>query len=144
MAARNLTPKLTRREVLGLGAVGAAGVAIAMTGCSAEGGVGAQGAVLKSGLEVGPLADVPVGGGRNFEVNGTKLVVTQPSEGELYAFSAICTHEGCVVGCRDKIIKCDCHQATFDNKTGEPTGGPADGALQNYPVTAKDGVIFIA
>lgn len=144
MAARNLTPKLTRREVLGLGAVGAAGVAIAMTGCSAEGGVGAQGAVLKPGLEVGPLADVPIGGGRNFEVNGTKLVVTQPSEGELYAFSAICTHEGCVVGCRDKIIKCDCHQATFDNRTGEVTGGPADGALQNYAVRAKDGVIYTA
>ena len=144
MAARNLTPKLTRREVLGLGAVGAAGVAIAMTGCSAEGGTAGQGAVLKSGLEIGPLSDVPVGGGRNFEVNGTKLVVTQPTEGELYAFSAICTHEGCVVGCRDKIIKCDCHQATFDNKTGEVTGGPADGALQNYPVTAKDGVIYTA
>ena len=144
MAARNLTPTFTRREALGLGAISAAGVAIAMTGCSAEGGTGGQGAVLKPGLEVGPLSDVPVGAGRNFEVNGTKLVVTQPSEGELYAFSAICTHEGCVVGCRDKIIKCDCHQATFDNKTGEPTGGPADGALQNYPVVVTDGVIYTA
>lgn len=145
MAARNLTPKLSRREVLGLGAIGAAGVAIAMTGCSAESSAsGGAGGVFKAGTEIGPLADVPVGGGRNFEVNGTKLVVTQPSEGELYAFSAICTHEGCVVGCRDKIIKCDCHDATFDTKTGEVTGGPADGALQNYPVVAKDGVIYTA
>ena len=145
MAARNLTPKLSRREVLGLGAIGAAGVAIAMTGCSAEAGSsGGAGNVLKSGLEIGLVADVPVGGGRNFEVNGTKLVVTQPTEGQVLAFSAICTHEGCVVGCRDKIIKCDCHQATFDSKTGEPTGGPADGALQNYPVVVTDGVIYTA
>jgi nitrite reductase/ring-hydroxylating ferredoxin subunit len=145
MAARNLTPTLSRREVLGLGAIGAAGVAIAMTGCSAEAGAsGGAGNVLKPGLEVGPLSDVPVGAGRNFEVAGTKLVVTQPTEGELYAFSAICTHEGCVVGCRDKIIKCDCHQATFDSTTGDVTGGPADGALQNYPVVATDGVIYTA
>lgn len=143
MAARNLTPKFSRREALGLGVVGAAGVAVALTGCSAEGGAVA-GSPLKAGLEVGPLADVPVGAGRNFEVNGTKLVVTQPVEGEVHAFSAICTHEGCVVGCRDKIIKCDCHQAIFDSVTGEPTSGPADGALQKYPVEIKDGVIFTA
>lgn len=145
MAARNLTPKLSRREVLGLGAVGAAGVAVALSGCSTPSGAsGGAGNVLKSGLEVGPLSDVPVGGGRNFEVDGTKLVVTQPTSGEVLAFSAICTHEGCVVGCRNKIIKCDCHQATFDPTTGEPTGGPADGALQNYPVVVTDGVIYTA
>ena len=144
MAARNLTPQFTRREVIGLSAVGAAGVAIALTGCSTEASAGGAGGVLKPGLEIGPLSEVPVGGGRNFEVQGTKLVVTQPAEGEVHAFSAICTHEGCVVGCRDKIIKCDCHQATFDNTTGEVTGGPADGALQNYPVVVTDGVIYTA
>ena len=144
MAARNLTPQFTRREVIGMSAVGAAGVVIALTGCSSEATAGGAGGVLKSGLEIGPLSDVPVGGGRNFEVQGIKLVVTQPSEGEVHAFSAICTHEGCVVGCRDKIIKCDCHQATFDNTTGEVTGGPADGALQNYPVVVTDGVIYTA
>lgn len=145
MAARNLTPKLSRREVLGLGAIGAAGVAIAMTGCSAPtGAAGGSGAVLKSGLKVGPLSDVPVGGGRNFEVEGTKLVVTQPTEGDVLAFSAICTHEGCVVGCRDKEIRCDCHSAIFNMSTGEPVEGPADGPLQNYPVVVTDGVIYTA
>ncbi|MDH6424502.1 nitrite reductase/ring-hydroxylating ferredoxin subunit [Aurantimicrobium minutum] len=145
MAARNLTPKLSRREVLGLGAIGAAGVAVALTGCSAQTGAsGGAGNVLKSGLEIGPVADVPVGGGRNFEVEGTKLVVTQPTEGELLAFSAICTHEGCVVGCRDKEIRCDCHSAIFSMTDGEPISGPADGALQNYPVVVTDGVIYTA
>jgi nitrite reductase/ring-hydroxylating ferredoxin subunit len=143
MAARNLNPTFSRREAIGLGVIGAAGVAAVMTGCAPASG-GSSGGGFTTGLEIGPLSDVPVGAGRNFEVEGTKLVVTQPVAGEVHAFSAICTHEGCVVGCREKIIKCDCHEATFDPATGEVTGGPANGALPRYPVEVKDGVIYTA
>lgn len=143
MAARNLTPKLTRRELLGLSAIGAAGVAVVMTGCAPTGS-GAASGTLKSGMEVGKLSEVPVGAGRNFEIEGTKMVVTQPTEGTVLAFSAICTHEGCLVGCKNKEILCDCHQATYDMSTGKPTGGPAQEPLQQYPVVVTDGVIYTA
>lgn len=145
MAARNLTPKLSRREVLGLGAIGAAGVAVALTGCSTAVSASAGGSgMLPKGLEIGPTSNVPVGAGRNFEIEGTKLVVTQPVADEFHAFSAICTHEGCVVGCREKIIKCDCHEATFNPVNGDPMSGPANSPLPSYAIEVKDGVIYTA
>ena len=145
MAARNLTPKLSRREVLGLGAIGAAGVAITLTGCSAsETASNTDPNAFKPGLEIGPVSEIPVGAGRNYTVDGVQIVVTQPVADEFHAFSSICTHQGCVVGCRDKIIKCDCHQAIFDSTTGEPTSGPAETALPSYKVEVKNGVLYSA
>ena len=38
---------------------------------------------------------MPVGGGKIFAAE--KVVVTQPTEGDFKAFSAVCTHQGCVV-----------------------------------------------
>ncbi|HSJ21177.1 MAG TPA: Rieske 2Fe-2S domain-containing protein, partial [Nocardioidaceae bacterium] len=40
-------------------------------------------------------SDVPVGGGTILAEE--MVVVTQPSEGEFKAFSAVCTHQGCPV-----------------------------------------------
>ena len=39
--------------------------------------------------------DIPVGGGRIFEA--IKVVVTQPTEGDFKAFTAVCTHQACTV-----------------------------------------------
>jgi nitrite reductase/ring-hydroxylating ferredoxin subunit len=47
------------------------------------------------GAVVGSTADVPEGGGTVFKEQ--KVVVTQPKEGEFKAFSAVCTHQGCLV-----------------------------------------------
>lgn len=67
-------------------------------------------------------ADVPVQGGVVVE---EKYVVTQPTKGDFKAFSAICTHMGCVVaGVKKNTITCACHGSTFDAETGEPTSGP--------------------
>lgn len=143
MAARNLTPKLSRRELLGLGALGAAGVAVALTGCSAE-QTGNSTMVSGSGLEVGPVTDVPVGGGANFTVQGTPLVVTQEKEDVFKAFSAVCTHQGCLVGCRDKEIVCDCHASIFNPSTGAVISGPAPTGLPEIAIDVRNGVIYTA
>jgi Rieske Fe-S protein len=47
------------------------------------------------GQVVGTTADVPEGGGTVFKEQ--KVVVTQPEAGDFKAFTAICTHQGCVV-----------------------------------------------
>ncbi|MFB7293483.1 Rieske (2Fe-2S) protein, partial [Actinacidiphila glaucinigra] len=53
-------------------------------------------------------ADVPVGGGT--VIADKKVVVTQPTAGEFKAFSAVCTHEGCLVNTvSDGTINCPCH-----------------------------------
>ena len=143
MAARNLTPKLSRRDVLGLGVLGATGIAVGLAGCSAA-DTAAPTAASKTGVEIGKASSVPVGGGLNFTVEDVPIVVTQVTEGDFKAFSAICTHQGCLVGCRDKEIVCDCHASFFDPSNGKVLSGPAPTPLPEVPIEVRDGVIFTA
>src|SRR5699024_3827583 len=78
--------------------------------------------------------DVPDGGGAVF--SHSKLVVTQPEEGEYKAFSAQCTHGGCTVQeVEDEVIRCLWHGREFDYVTGEPLVGPAQEPLDPFTVT---------
>ena len=51
--------------------------------------------VTVEGKDLAATSDVPVGGGAIF--SDEKVVVTQPTEGTFKAFTAVCTHQGCVV-----------------------------------------------
>jgi len=82
-------------------------------------------------------ADVPVGG--CLVVTGAKVVVTQPTEGDFKAFSAVCTHQGCLVETSsDGEIPCPCHGSRFSLEDGSPTSGPATAALAPLEI-AVDG-----
>ena len=84
----------TRRRVLQTaGAVG--GVAVAAAGCGFVGAGTRTAAVPTGPLTLGPASAVPVGGGTVYSTE--QVVVTQPSEGVFHGFSAICTHQGCLV-----------------------------------------------
>lgn len=54
-----------------------------------------NGAVIVDGTLVGSASDVAVGGGVVFDV--AKVVVTQPTAFDYQAFTAVCTHQGCIV-----------------------------------------------
>ncbi|MBS4753959.1 Rieske (2Fe-2S) protein [Nocardioides sp. zg-ZUI104] len=78
-------------------------------------------------------ADVPVGGG--VVLKDAEIVVTQPRPGEFKAFSAICTHNRCLVSSvEDGEIVCPCHRSTFAVADGAHTGGPAAGPLPQVAV----------
>ncbi len=69
-------------------------------------------------------ADVPVGGGTIFA--DEKVVVTQPTEGDFKAFTAVCTHQGCLVGqVADGTIQCPCHGSEFSIEDGSNVVGPS-------------------
>ena len=59
-------------------------------------------------------------------------------EGELVAYSKICTHTGCPVGmlrADDAGLYCPCHQAQFDaRRAAQPTFGPASRPLPQLPL----------
>ncbi len=79
-------------------------------------------------------ADVPVGG--CFVVSAAKVVVTQPTEGDFKAFSAICTHQGCPVeSSSDGEIPCPCHGSRFSLEDGSAVSGPATAGLAPVEIT---------
>lgn len=79
-------------------------------------------------------SEVPVGGG--VIVKDAEVVVTQPTAGEFKAFTAICTHQGCLVSSvADGKINCACHNSSFEIADGAVAGGPAQTPLAEVPVT---------
>jgi Rieske Fe-S protein len=87
-------------------------------------------------------ADVPVGGGTILKAD--KVVVTQPTEGDFKAFSAVCTHQGCTVGSvTDGQIVCPCHQSHFSIEDGSPVSGPASAPLAAKKATAAGGEVSV-
>ena len=88
-----------------------------------------------------PATDVPVGSGTVIE---DTYVVTQPKEGEFFAFSSVCTHQGCQVKTvTEEAIICPCHSSHFSVTTGEVLSGPAEEPLPEYAVTEDAGTLTV-
>ena len=86
------------------------------------------------GERLASTSDVPVGG--CFVVSGAKVVVTQPTEGDFKAFTAVCTHQGCLVeSSTEGEIPCPCHGSRFSLEDGSPVAGPATAALTPVEIT---------
>lgn len=92
---------------------------------------------------VAAKADVPVGGG--VILQDKKIVITQPTEGTFKAFSAVCTHQGCVVSSvADGKIDCACHGSVFSASDGSVEKGPASAPLAAVNVTVSGDQITLA
>jgi Rieske Fe-S protein len=73
---------------------------------------------------------VPVGEAVVVDALGTRLVVAQPTAGEVVAFSASCTHAGTPVEARGGLeLVCPNHGSRFDAADGSATQGPATDPL---------------
>jgi Rieske Fe-S protein len=139
---------VSRRTLL---VIGGAGTALALTACSAAPVSGGPGSVRGSDgtagttggqthptaapVEVAKLSDVPVGGSISATLAGAPILISQPAAGTVLAFTAICTHQGCVVLPAKKEFDCPCHRSRYDAATGEVLSGPAPRALAKISVT---------
>ncbi|MET9615941.1 Rieske (2Fe-2S) protein [Kitasatospora indigofera] len=136
-------PAPTRRTLLcGAAAVLAGGGALAVSGCGSSTSGGSAEAAAGP-VEVGPASEVPVGGGKVFREK--KIVVTQPTEGQYKAFSAKCTHAGCIVDqVKNNEILCPCHGSRFSITDGSVQGtGPAPSPLPSYQVAVEGGTLKV-
>ena len=78
--------------------------------------------------------DIPVGGGKILAEK--KIVITQPKASSFRAFTAVCTHQGCIVGSvAGGTINCPCHGSKFSISDGSVVNGPAASPLA--PVSIK-------
>jgi Rieske Fe-S protein len=118
-------------------AVTPAATAPAATATAASAPAAGSGATV-----LGHTADIPLGGGVIF--TDAKVVVTQPAKGAFKAFSAICTHVGCLCNqVADGTIDCPCHGSKFKITDGAVVAGPAPTALPAAPITVTDGKIML-
>lgn len=148
---------MTRRRLLAVGGTAGVGLA-ALAACGGSGsdtpessGGGATSSAPTSSAPAGPsagtstqalakLADVPVGSAvAATGPSGEKLIVAQPSAGQVVAFSAVCTHQGCTVAPVGKSLKCPCHGSVFDAATGKNLRGPAQRPLNPFAVRVSGG-----
>ena len=71
------------------------------------------------------------------------IVITQPQSGLFRAFTAICTHEGCIVNSvSNGTINCPCHGSKFSIKDGSVVNGPAPSPLAAIAIKVEGTSIF--
>lgn len=96
-----------------------------------------------SGRALAPLAQVPISGG--IVLTATNVVLTRSGNGALHAFSAVCTHQGCIVSSvQNGQIVCPCHGSRYNAFTGAVITGPASLPLPPVRVTVQGGEVFEA
>ncbi|MGZ8583475.1 MAG: Rieske (2Fe-2S) protein [Actinomycetota bacterium] len=97
-------------------------------------------------VTVGKADDIAEGDATAFDVNGAQIAVSRV-EGELHAFSDICTHRQCNLSLGGEIegttIECECHGSVFDMTTGAVVEGPAEEPIATYAVSDEGGDLKI-
>ncbi|TCO19748.1 nitrite reductase/ring-hydroxylating ferredoxin subunit [Kribbella steppae] len=146
-------PKQTlrdRRTVLrGAAVIGLAGAAMPVIAACTDGGDAGGGTTTSApaggaqapGAALATTSEIPVGGGKVF--GDAKVVVTQPASGQFKGFSAVCTHQGCIVAdVADGTINCACHGSKFKIADGSVANGPAGTPLPAANITVQGGKII--
>ncbi|MFI8326094.1 Rieske (2Fe-2S) protein [Streptomyces sp. NPDC085529] len=152
-----MTSRTTPRRAVLLAAALTTATAAAATACGSDGGEGGDGGTesgapattpagtgsAPAGTPLASTSEIPVGGGTVFA--DRKVVVTQPTEGEFKAFSAVCTHQGCLVNkVADGTIDCPCHGSKYAIADGAVTAGPAPRPLPAERITVSGETITLA
>lgn len=97
-----------------------------------------------SSVTIGDIKDLPPGSGKNFKFGSMPALITHTKDGELHAFSAVCTHLGCTVQFRPEkdLIWCACHGGCYDPSSGKNVAGPPPKPLLALKVeVVKDKII---
>lgn len=86
---------------------------------------------------------VPANGGLVLSLPTGQIALVDAG-GELRAFSAVCTHLGCIVRWESGMehLYCACHGGMF-GPDGQVVGGPPPRPLPRYPVEVREGQVFV-
>jgi cytochrome b6-f complex iron-sulfur subunit len=96
-------------------------------------------------VDVGKVEDFATGSGTVVSVNDKPVIIVNTKGSGMKAFSAICTHLGCVVAWdqHKNVIHCPCHEGIFNPTTGAVVSGPPPRPLSGYELAVKDGTVLI-
>jgi len=108
---------------------------------SAPGSYQQPGSAADTPTALAQIAQIPEGGG--VVLDAQSVVLTRETGDEVHGFSAICTHQGCLVSAvANGKITCPCHGSAFDANTGAVLGGPAPSPLAAVPVKVVNGTVY--
>ena len=98
-----------------------------------------------SRVEVGSVNDFPIGQGKVVPVNDRPVIIVNLEQGGLRAYSAICTHLGCIVEWDDsrQFILCPCHDGRFNALNGAIISGPQPAPLPELELAVENDAIFV-
>jgi nitrite reductase [NAD(P)H] small subunit len=98
-------------------------------------------------INLGPVDRIPIGEGREFEVEGELIAVFRARDGGVFGAQARCPHRGGhladgVIG--GGLVICPLHTFKFDLATGKHVGNDCP-ALKTYRVTInKEGEVVLS
>jgi len=91
-----------------------------------------------------PFKEIPVGQTFSLKMGNTPGILIHDEEGNLKAFSLVCTHMACVVSWQPekKIFYCPCHDGYFDAQ-GKVISGPPPAPLERWLVEVKGDQVLV-
>lgn len=100
--------------------------------------------VTTASVVVGKAFELAPNSGRIFAFGGKPAILLRTPEGELRAFTAVCTHLACTVQYRSDFrhIWCACHDGHYDLH-GQVLSGPPPRPLEEYKVTVKGDDVIV-
>ena len=140
---RTVDVALDRRGAIRIGALGGVAVALSLLGKvfpkSSAKAVETK-TTAGTAVKVLALSKIAVGQTHQFALsNGSPAVLFRTKTG-VFAYSAVCTHEGCTVqfNSASKKLQCGCHGAVFDPFNGAKVlNGPANSPLAKIKVATE-------
>ncbi len=96
-------------------------------------------------VSAGRASNLTTNSGRVVPFGNEPAIVIRLPNGDLRAFTAVCTHLSCTVQYRADLqqIWCACHNGHYD-LTGRNVSGPPPRPLRAYDVNVKDDEIFVS
>ena len=93
----------------------------------------------------GKLSELPPNTGKVFRFGSRPGIVIRTANGDLRAFSAVCTHLACTVQYRKDLqhVWCACHNGHYD-LNGVNIAGPPPRPLERYQVATRGDDIWVS
>ena len=104
-----------------------------------------KGEAIPKSVVAANINELKPNNGKIFRFGSKPGILIKTTEGELRAFTAVCTHLECTVQYRSDFqhIWCACHNGHYD-LTGRNISGPPPRPLKPYSVNVKEGKVFVS
>ena len=93
----------------------------------------------------GDVEEFPLNNGKVVLVNNQPVMVVNTEAGGIKAFSAVCTHLGCITYWHEarQVIQCPCHDGRFNPLSGAVISGPPPVPLAAYELEVMGGQVYV-